>query len=112
MNVRVKRPSCPDLAAVERDRLFSIALDLLCVVGADGYFRQLNPAWERTFGVSGAELRSRPVLDFIHPADREGTGERLAEVREAQDQVSWESRFRHAERVVPVAVVVRHAGDG
>jgi len=68
------------------------------VVGADGYFRQLNPAWERTFGLSATELRSRPLLlEFIHPADRVATGERLAEVRGAEDQVSWESQFQHAD---------------
>ena len=35
MSVRVKRSaSASDLAAVERDRLFSMALDLLCVWSA------------------------------------------------------------------------------
>lgn len=44
----------------ERDRLFNFSLDLLGVVGFDGYFKQLNPAWSRVLGWTLDELTSRP----------------------------------------------------
>ena len=30
---------------VKRNRFFTLSLDLLSIVGLDGYFRQLNPSW-------------------------------------------------------------------
>ena len=58
-------------AEEERDRLFNVSLDLLAVGSFDGYLQQVNPAWVRVLGWSRDELMSRPVLEFIHPADRE-----------------------------------------
>lgn len=43
---------------------------LLCTVGADGHFKQLSPAWAPTLGWSIRRLTSRPVIDFVHAADR------------------------------------------
>ncbi len=59
----------PDADAT--DDFFEMSLDNLCVVGFDGYFKRLNPSWTRTLGWSGEELLARPVLEFVHPDDRE-----------------------------------------
>lgn len=57
----------------EHERLFQHSLDLLCVAGIDGWFRRVNPSWTRVLGWSAAELLSRPVIEFVHPEDRERT---------------------------------------
>jgi len=57
----------------EHERLFHYSLDLLCIAGFDGYFKHINPAWERTLGWSTAEFTSKPYIDFVHPDDREAT---------------------------------------
>jgi PAS domain S-box-containing protein len=63
------------LTQVEADysRLFNLSLDLLCIAGLDGYFKQVNPSWTRVLGWSREELLARPVADFMHPEDRERT---------------------------------------
>jgi PAS domain S-box-containing protein len=52
---------------------FDMSLDLLCVAGFDGYWKRLNPSWERTLGWTPAELMSRPLIEFCHPEDRDAT---------------------------------------
>ena len=57
-----------------------LAVDLISTVGYDGYFKSLNPAWERTLGYTAEELMSRPFLDFLHPDDVESTMAQYADL--------------------------------
>lgn len=57
------------------ERFLSISQDLFCITGHDGYFKELNPAWEKTLGFTREELLSRPGMEFIHPEDRMPTAE-------------------------------------
>ena len=58
----------------ETERIFEMSLDLLCVIGFDGHFKRVNPAFERTLGYSREALLSRPGFDFTHPDDLEAGG--------------------------------------
>lgn len=60
-------------AAEERDRLYNLSMDLLCVLSFDGMLEQINPAWTTCLGWTGEELTSRPHIDFVHPDDRPKT---------------------------------------
>lgn len=78
----------------ERDRLFNLSLDMLCVAGFDGFFKQINPAWSKTLGWPETELLRRPWLDFVHSDDRAATvaaGERLMS---GQPMIQFENRYR------------------
>ncbi len=76
------------------DRLFDLALDMLCVAGFDGYFKRLNPAWQRTLGFTAEELMARPYLDFIHPADRESTIESAAKIETGAKVIQFRNRYQ------------------
>ena len=48
---------------------FNLSNDMFCIAGMDGFFRLVNPAFERILGFTKQELCSRPYREFIHPAD-------------------------------------------
>lgn len=81
-------------AEEERDRLFNHSVDMLCVAGLDGYFKQLNPAWTRTLGWSADELQSKPWTEFVHPEDRPSTEAVRATLREGRVVYDFENRYR------------------
>ena len=72
---------------------FATAIDMLCLLGFDGYFRRLNPAWERTLGFTAAELMSRPFIEFVHPDDRARTLEQNRSVRGGGQALGFENRY-------------------
>ena len=78
----------------ELKTLFETSRDLLGVAGFDGYFRRLNPAWERTLGFTTEELRSRPFMQFVHPDDRDSTKAQAQKVAAGAIAVLFENRYR------------------
>lgn len=74
-------------------RFFAVSIDMLCQLGFDGYFRRLNPAWERTLGYSIEELKSRPFIEFVHPDDRVRTLRQNREVRGGGQALGFENRY-------------------
>lgn len=81
--------------AEENERIFNQLLTLNCVAGFDGYFKKINPAWERVLGWSISELMSKPFVDFIHPDDVEPTKEVAAHITEGNKINTFENRYRH-----------------
>ncbi|MBW3608301.1 MAG: PAS domain S-box protein [Actinobacteria bacterium] len=71
-----------------------LSRDLMATAGFDGYFTRLNDSWERTLGWSSEELRSRPLIEFVHPDDRERTLAEVANVAAGHDTVSFRNRYR------------------
>jgi PAS domain S-box-containing protein len=82
----------------ELNRFFDLSLDMLCIADFDGYFKRVNPSWEKTLGWPAAELLSRPYLDFIHPDDRPATIAEAARLSAGDYQtISFENRYRCAD---------------
>jgi PAS domain S-box-containing protein len=80
--------------ARERERIWNLSQDLLVVVGADGYFRSVNPAWTRILGFRPEEVVGKHIDELIYPADAEVTLRALAQA--AHDTVNqFENRYLH-----------------
>jgi PAS domain S-box-containing protein len=80
---------------LQRDRLFELSLDILCVCGFDGVFRQVNPALERVLGYQMRELLARPFIEFVIPEDRDETRRHFGEVVQGKLSVTFENRWFH-----------------
>ncbi len=67
---------------------------MLCIASGDGYFKRVNPAFERILGYRAQELVSRPFLEFIHPEDQESTRRELRKLVEGIPSIRFENRYR------------------
>jgi len=64
ININLKR------SVAERDRLFTLSLDMMGITTFDGIFIQLNSAWEKCLGYSESELCEKAITKFVVFEDR------------------------------------------
>ncbi len=81
-------------ARAGREQFFTLALDLLCIAGMDGYFKRLNPAFSEVLGFTTEELLASPFASFIHPEDVAVTMEAIAGLGKGLAIRNFEVRFR------------------
>lgn len=79
----------------ELDRYFTGSLDLLCIADYEGYFRRLNPEWEKTLGYPISELTGKRFLDLVHPDDLDATIAAVIQLKSNEEILSFVNRYRH-----------------
>src|SRR6056297_595264 len=84
-------------AIAARDRFFELSIDMFCIAGTDGYFRQVNPAFSRVLGHSAEVLLAEPWINFVHPDDVEPTEKARATLQQGRRIFRFENRFRCAD---------------
>ncbi|HEY9671644.1 MAG TPA: PAS domain S-box protein [Waterburya sp.] len=84
----------PAKAESALNKFLSLSLDLFCTTGEDGYFQQLNPAWENVLGWTETELRSQPWIEWVHPHDVKLTLNTEVPCSPVS-AVEYENRYRH-----------------
>lgn len=77
----------------QRNRFFTLSIELLAIADFEGKIKQLNPTWERTFGFTEAELKSKSFLDFIPLEDRKTTAVKVQKLKQDGVPTYFESRF-------------------
>ncbi|MBL9020261.1 MAG: PAS domain S-box protein [Myxococcales bacterium] len=81
-------------AAAERDQVFELSADFLCVARFDGHFARVNPAFVRTLGYTEAELLAIPFIELVHPDDRAATKLAFTEqIEDGRDIKVFENRY-------------------
>jgi PAS domain S-box-containing protein len=74
-------------------RIFDLSPDLLGVAGVDGYFKRVNPAFERALGYTSEQLLARPLFDFIHPDDRARSRYAFQALAGGKQVMQFENRY-------------------
>ncbi|HEX2554630.1 MAG TPA: PAS domain S-box protein [Microvirga sp.] len=80
----------------ERDRIWQLSPDLMCVARTDGTLLSVNPAWERLLGWTADWLAGRNAGEIKHPEDAERTAAELARLAAGGHRtMNFEDRYRH-----------------
>ena len=70
-----------------------LLLDAICVVDKFGRFEFVSAGAERLFGYTPAEMLGRPMIELVHPDDRERTLKAAAEINAGVVKVDFENRY-------------------
>jgi PAS domain S-box-containing protein len=79
--------------AEENLRFFNNPVNLNAVVDFNGYLKRISPSWKTLLHWSEEELKSRPVMEFIHPDDAKHTLKTLQSISTEQQVFTFENRF-------------------
>ncbi len=77
----------------DRNRYFAMSKDMLCSLGFDGFFKDVNPAWEKTLGYTKEEMLGRPFIEFVHPDDREASLAEANKIAQGHSLLDFENRY-------------------
>jgi PAS domain S-box-containing protein len=77
----------------QRNRFFTLSLEMLGIADFDGRLLQLNPSWERVLGYTAEELYQKSGLDLVHPDDLAAMREQMMQLRQKDSTASFEGRY-------------------
>jgi len=75
------------------NRFIKLSVDMFCIIGFDGFFKSLNPSWEKTLGFTREELMAKPRYEFIHPEDRVLTTSETDRLQQGEVTLAFENRY-------------------
>nr|WP_315053774.1 PAS domain S-box protein [uncultured Brevundimonas sp.] len=79
----------------ERDRVWNNSRDLLVIIGPDGNFRAVSPAWRRSLGYEAEEVVGQGYRRLLHPDDLASSDAARGEALAGRNLSSFENRYRH-----------------
>jgi PAS domain S-box-containing protein len=80
-------------ATREVERYFTLSPEMVILAGFDGYWKRVNPTVEAVLGYTEREALARPFMEFVHPDDRERTGEEARRVVGGATAIAFENRI-------------------
>ncbi|MBD9504847.1 response regulator [Pseudomonas sp. PDM23] len=81
----------------ERDRVWTVSQDLLCVLDHQGVLLNVNPAWGSLLGWSEEQLTGRNSEELVHPDDLAPSIAIRSTLARGERLQHFENRLRHAD---------------
>ncbi|MCB9496219.1 MAG: PAS domain S-box protein [Fibrobacteria bacterium] len=81
----------------EKDQLFDLSQDVICIATLEGYFHYFNDALPRILGFDRENLAEHRFLDFVHPDDLDSTILAMSALGENQTIKDFENRYLAAD---------------
>lgn len=75
------------------NQIFKTSPDVICISGADGYLKRINPAACTLLGYTESELLDKPLMELIHPEDRIHTNEKEEQLTLGKSTQRFENRY-------------------
>lgn len=95
LEIQVQRMTQIRQLQAERERILEVSQDMICIVGMDGYFKYLNPAWQKNLGYTDEDLLSKKFIGFVYPDDRAKTVREFETLTAGRQTVDFENRYTH-----------------
>lgn len=80
---------------LERDRIWRVSREIFVVMGFEGRYVSVNPAFGRVLGWTFEEAVSMPAFALIHSADLAGAAREFEKVRSGERAGAVKCRMRH-----------------
>ncbi|HTE90471.1 MAG TPA: response regulator, partial [Terriglobales bacterium] len=75
------------------NRFIDLSIDMFRIAGFDGFFKSLNPVWEKVLGFTIEELKAKPYVNFIHPEDLQATASEAQRLQIGEVTFAFENRY-------------------
>ncbi|MCD0487179.1 PAS domain S-box protein [Pedobacter sp. MC2016-14] len=75
------------------ENLFNLSNDLICIAGTDGFFKKVNPAFNKILGWENEVLLTTSFFELVHPDDLEITRNEIQHLSEGFNTINFTHRF-------------------
>jgi diguanylate cyclase (GGDEF)-like protein/PAS domain S-box-containing protein len=80
-------------AGLPFSNVMDLLLDAICVVDVQGRYVFVSAAFERIFGYTPEEVIGRPMIELVHPDDRERTLQAANEIMAGHPKPHFQNRY-------------------
>ena len=77
----------------ETKAIYDLSIDMICIADLKGYFRRLNPSFQRILGYTDEELCDKPFIEFVHPDDQASTINAVSDLAKGMPVISFQNRY-------------------
>jgi diguanylate cyclase (GGDEF)-like protein/PAS domain S-box-containing protein len=75
------------------NKIMDLMWDAICVVDMEGRYVFVSASYERIFGYKPEEVLGKPMIELVHPDDRQATIEVASAIMSGQPQSHFQNRY-------------------